>query len=215
MKKIFLNLTVFSLMLLLFACTSNPNITTANANSSNGKDLLLTEKTTQYFLDEELPEVEIEGMLKAGINATSAMNKQNWHFSAVTNKQLLSDMKNKSEENMPAQMKGQANKKASIGDSPLAIVVSCPENEKFTEFDAGLATQNICDYATLSGYGIKIVASPCSMINENFKKELNIPSNMNAVAVILIGKNKDMSNVDSVTSASTRKAFDEVVSLIK
>ena len=45
-------------------------------------------------------------------------------------------------------------------------------------------------------------------------KKLNIPSNMNAVAVVLIGKVKDMSNVDGITSATTRKSFDEVVSII-
>ena len=212
MKKKLLLVGLATLTLLLFACANN---TTATAKESGGKDLLITKKTTQYFTDEAIPESDIEAMLNAGVNTASAMNKQDWYFTAITNKDLLKELKTKSEENMPPQMKGQPNPKAGIGDSPLTIVVSHQINEKFSEVDAALATQKICDYAMLSGYGVKIVAAPCSMINANYKEKLGIPSNMEAVTVILVGKAKDMSNVDGVTSASTRKSFDEVAKIIK
>lgn len=195
------------LMLVLLAIT----ILSACSSSSN-KDLLITQKTTQYFLDEEIPESDIKQILNAGINATSAMNKQNWYFSAVTNKELLLEFKNKMSENMPPQMKSQPNAKAQFGDSPLAIIVSCGDKG---EYDAGLASQNLYDYAILSGYGAKIVSSPCKMINDNYKERLNIPSDMNAVAVVMIGKIKNMDSVDGVTSASVRKSFDEVVTIVK
>ena len=38
---------------------------------------------------------------------------------------------------------------------------------------------------------------------------------MNVVAAINIGKKKNMDGVDGVTSASTRKSFDEVVTMIE
>ena len=100
--------------------------------------------------------------------------------------------------------------RAQFGAGTLEIVVSCGDKG---EFDAGLATQNMVDYAILSGYGTKIVSSPCKIIDENYKERLGIPSNMHSVAVIIIGKVKD--GVDGVSSASTRKSFDVVVTMIK
>lgn len=206
MKKsllVFTSLVIFSFV--FTACSSN-------VKTVNNKDLLITEKTTQYFTDEAVLESEITAIVNAGINATSAMNKQNWHFSVVTNKDLLKEFKENMSKNMPPQMKDQPNLKAQFGDSPLAIVVSCGDKG---EYDAGLASQNMFDYAILSGYGAKIVSSPCKMLNDNYKEKLSIPSDMNAVAVVMIGKVKKMDGVDGITSASTRKSFDEVVTMIK
>lgn len=75
--------------------------------------------------------------------------------------------------------------------------------------------QNIYDFAILSGYGAKILTSPCKILNDGYKAKLGVPSNMNVVAAINIGKKKNMDGVDGVTSASTRKSFDEVVTMIE
>lgn len=207
MKRIISILFCLTLLSVLVACSINSTI-----SNGGSKDLLITEKTTQYFLDEKIPNEDINAIVNAGINATSAMNKQGWHFSVVTNKELLNKMKEKMQENMPLEMKNQPNAKAQLGDSPLAIIVSCVEKG---EYDAGLASQNMFNYAILSGYGAKIVSSPTRVINENFKSKLNIPNDMNAVAVVLIGKAKDMTGVDGVTQATTRKAVDEIAAFIK
>lgn len=196
---------ILACMATLFACTNTASTTT-------DKELLITGKTAQYFTDEEVPSGDITNILNAGINATSAMNKQNWYFSAVTDKVLLNEFKENMSKNMPPQMKDHPNPKAGLGDAPLAIVVSCGDKG---EYDAGLATQSMYDYAVLSGYGAKILSSPCRMINENYKQKLNIPNGMNSVAVIIIGKVKDMGVADGVTSASVRKPFDEVAAIIK
>ena len=199
----------FSLVLLVYMICSF--ILTSCTSSASNKALLISEKTTQYFTDETISENDIIAIVNAGMNATSAMNNQNWHFSVVTNKDLLNEFKENMSKNMPPQMKEQPNPKAQLGDSPLAIVISCGNKG---EYDAGLASQNIFDYAILSGYGAKIVSSPCKMLNDNYKSKLGIPTDMNAVAVVLIGNKKNVEALDDITSASTRKAFDEVVTTI-
>ena len=203
-KKILCLLTISACMAMTFACS--------NATTTSDKEILIIGKTAQYFTDEAVPSGDITNILNAGINATSAMNKQDWHFSAVTDKVLLNEFKENMSKNMPPQMKDQPNPKAGLGDTPLAIVVSCGVKG---DYDAGLATQSMYDYAVLSGYGAKILSSPCKMINENYKQKLGIPNGMNSVAVIIIGKVRDMNGVDGVTSASLRKSFDEVVTIIK
>lgn len=56
---------------------------------------LLTEtKTSQSFTKEPVPEADITAILRAGINAPSALNLQGWHFSAVTDGAILAEIGN-------------------------------------------------------------------------------------------------------------------------
>ena len=210
MKNINKIISFVLILILSFTTISCVNLNVKTASSDISK--LLNEKTTQYFLDEEVPDDVVKNIINAGINAESGMNNQKWHFSAVKKKLLLAEWKEKLSANMPEAMKNQAFPKAQLGDSPLAIVVSCTENE---ELNAGFATEAMLAYAMLSGYGTKLVSSPCSMINESYKEELGIPGDMNSVVVLLIGKPLDVSKLDGVTSASVRKTFDEVATVVK
>ena len=67
-----------------------------DAGEDAGAELLRTVKTTQYFTDEPVAAEDIEKILEAGVNAPSAMNTQPWHFTAITDgevlEQLASDM---------------------------------------------------------------------------------------------------------------------------
>lgn len=45
--------------------------------------------TTQYFTDEAVSDADIELIVQAGVNAPSAMNKQPWHFSVISDKAVL------------------------------------------------------------------------------------------------------------------------------
>ncbi|MBO4438208.1 MAG: nitroreductase family protein [Spirochaetaceae bacterium] len=182
--------------------------------------------TIQAFTQEAVPLSDLEKIVKAGINTQSAMNGQPWHFSVVTNKELLdkiskdmaSGMKRMSApdgDKLPPPPPASSGAKAGMGDSPAAIIISAKDG---SEFDAGLATQLMTIEAVSLGYGTKIISSPTIALNgENqaeYKKALEIPETMNAKAVILIGK-YDKSKADAVTGATPRKAKDEVVSFIK
>lgn len=45
--------------------------------------------TTQYFSDEDVADEDVETILMAGVNAPSAMNGQPWHFSVVSDAEVL------------------------------------------------------------------------------------------------------------------------------
>ncbi|MBO4729162.1 MAG: nitroreductase family protein [Spirochaetaceae bacterium] len=197
-------------------------------SEASGTNLSFVEDipTIQAFTQEAVPLSDLEKIVKAGINTQSAMNGQPWHFSVVTNKELLdkiskdmaSGMKRMSApdgDKLPPPPPASAGAKAGMGDSPAAIIISAKDG---SEFDAGLATQLMTIEAVSLGYGTKIISSPTIALNgENqaeYKKALEIPETMNAKAVILIGK-YDKSKADAVTGATPRKAKDEVVSFIK
>ena len=105
--------------------------------------------------------------------------------------------------------------KAGITDAPLAIVISCKEG---SEFDAGLACQNMSAEAQLLGYGTKIISSPTIALNgeeqEACRELLGIPDDQSAVAVLLIGKADTSSDADAVSAETTRKDADEVVTKV-
>lgn len=103
--------------------------------------------------------------------------------------------------------------KAGIGDSPLTIVISCKEG---SEFDAGLAVQNMSAEAQLLGYGTKIMTAPTMALNnDEYKEMLSVPEGQKIAAVLIVGKAAtEKDNPDAVSSATTRNAFNDVVTII-
>ena len=107
---------------------------------------------------------------------------------------------------------GAGGAKASLGDSPLAIIVYMDTNSKSPspEYDCGLATQNMVIAASALGYGVKIVSSPTMTLNgdkhDEICRKLGVDTSLKAVAVLLIGKPAE--GVDATTGASVREAVD-------
>lgn len=65
-------------------------------------EILTTAKTAVWFTEEEVPEEHIRLILLAGLNAPSAVNVQPWHFSVVTNKEILNEIYEATIEALPA-----------------------------------------------------------------------------------------------------------------
>ena len=54
-----------------------------------------------------------------------------------------------------------------------------------TEFEASLACQSMSIEAISIGYGVKIIGSPVSIINENCKSELRVYEESNVIVLIV------------------------------
>ncbi len=207
-------------------------------------ELIQDISTTQYFTDEAVSDEDLDKILWAGVNAPSAMNGQKWHFTAVTDKDVLQEISDsmsmgmpfgtppkdiKMPEGTPPEMPTDDEKapappsmgktvKAGLTDAPLAIIISCSDG---SDFDAGLACQNMSAEAQLLGYGSKIISSTTIALNGERKSEfdemLGVPDGYSAVCVLLVGK-EDTSideTMDGYTSATPRNPFDEVVTYVK
>ena len=112
----------------------------------------------------------------------------------------------------PAAPGGSGTKKLSLADATVAIVVSGTANMSTDSFDCGLACDRMSVAAMALGYGVKIASSPAGGINASYQEQLGIPDEMEAIAVLLIGV-ADASS-DSVSSATTRNALDDVVTYV-
>ncbi len=118
---------------------------------------------------------------------------------------------------MSAPPAGGAATKAGVGDSPLVIVISCKAG---SEFDAGLACQNMSVEAQLLGYGTKIISSATMTINaegnDALRTKLGIPEGYSACALLLVGKEDTTvdTTVDTYTGATERNALEEMATYL-
>ena len=109
--------------------------------------------------------------------------------------------------------------KASVGDSPVVIVISCTGEATGTDpaFDAGLATMSMAIEAQLLGYGTKIITSPTMVLNgtrqDEFKEMLGIPADQTVIGILLIGVSAQ-DEADIASSASTRNPIEDVVTFV-
>jgi len=124
-----------------------------------------------------------------------------------------------SEGGMPAMPAGGSGAKASLGDSPAAIIIYKNDGSKSPDasFDCGLATQNMVIAASALGYGVKIVSSPTMSLNgtnhDALCEKLGVDPSMQAVAVLLIGKAQE--STDATSGATTRESFENKTSIIE
>ena len=121
--------TVLAIVLLTGSC----------AFADSAVDVILNTGTTQAFTDEAVQAADLETILKAGLSTESAINQQPWFFVAVTNQDVMKEIggsgmggfsmpaggkpEGAPEGGMPAVPGGGSSSKASLGDSPAAIIV--------------------------------------------------------------------------------------------
>ena len=147
MKKI---LSAFAALLALAGCNSNePKAETAT--TADGKaivECIMTRTSIRQYTDQVVSADTIETLLRAGMAAPTAVNKQPWHFVAITDREKLDGI-------------AIANPNAGMAKkAPLAIVV-CGDMKKALEGsarafwiqDCSAATENILLAAHALGLG--------------------------------------------------------------
>lgn len=204
---------------LLFGCKKNPVSNSVYADSENSRknisEIFKDIPTVQAFLADEISESDLSTILESGINAQSGMNGQPWHFSVVKNKEIQNRVAEELRSFMPGNLPESVRIKAGFNGAPVAIVISGKEN---SDFDCGLAMQAMAFQAEILGYGTKIISSPNIVFHgENraeYKNLLKIPEDMETISVLLVGKT-DSEKSDAISSATTRKSYEEIVSIVE
>ena len=145
------------------------------------KQAILSRRSVRKFLDKEVSKEDITALLEAGCNAPSACNKKPLRFFVITDKKMLSELRES----------GRFTKMS----APLAIVVTGDMNEtlpsSFSEYwvqDAAAATENILIMATALGLGscwngVHLQAKLISRISEL----LGMPEHILPFSLIWIG----------------------------
>ncbi len=158
-------LTVMAL-LAFFACNAQAPRSDKDAVLEN----ILTRASVRSFTSKAVEPEKVETMLRSGMAAPTAMNKQAWHFVVVTDKTKL--------------------KAIQQYESPLAIVV-CGDTMKGKDLwiaDASLASENILLTAHALGLGaVWTAVYPREETIQNVRKTLQLPDHLIPVNTIIIG----------------------------
>ena len=192
-----INQPAMKIKLLLFAI----NLFTASIINSQTPDncvvrVLTTTYSEKAYNSEPVTDQQLDLILKCGIQAPSARNKQPWRFTVikdeVTMKEAISN----------------------VVPGNVLIIVSGIESQDGTtpDFDCGLATESMFIAAHGLGLGARIYGSPVGNINSK-KEFFQIPSGYKAVIVLRIG-NADKS-VDAVSGATPRNNAEEIINYKK
>ena len=141
---------------------------------------IMTRTSIRKYTNEPVSKADIETMLRAGMAAPTAVNKQPWHFVAVTDKAKLAEL---------------AGRRGMIKQAGVAIVV-CGNLDKalqgpaqaFWIQDCSAATENILLAANALGLGA--VWTGCYPIEDRVaevSKVLKLPETIVPLCVIAIG----------------------------
>ena len=162
------------------SCAREPGVDAAQAALNN----IMTRVSVRSYTSEPVSDEMIEIMLRAGMAAPTAMNRQPWEFVVVNDRDTLDKL---ASELRYAKM---------LAEAPLAIVV-CAETmltlkdgtvveNNFWEHDASAATENILLAANALGLGAVWTAAIDDRA-EIVKKALGITGTIMPLCVIPIG----------------------------
>jgi glutathione peroxidase-family protein len=134
---------------------------------------IMARRSIRKYLDKPVEHEKLEAVALAGINAPSAMNRQNWAVRIIEDQKVMADVK------------GQTR------NAPNLICVCAPADGRF-DLDAGLMGENMMLAAQALGLGTCIQTGPIRFLTTDekakaFRDSLDIPEGNKLLYVISIG----------------------------
>lgn len=171
-KRIFLWAVLASMLTAGYGQSENPTLET-----------IMTRTSVRKYADRSVEKEKIEAMLRAGMAAPTAVNKQPWHFVVINDKAKLNEL-------------AAANPRAKmLQAAPLAIVV-CGDMTKALQGkgqeywiqDCSAATENILLAAHAQGLGaVWTGVYPMDNRIQPLSKTLKLPETVIPLCTIVIG----------------------------
>ena len=164
-------------------CNNEVQPTDTTDNGKTAIETIMTRTSIRSFTDRAVSADTIEMLLRAGMAAPTAVNKQPWHFVVVNDRALMDSLG------------GNGRQSQMWKESPLAIVV-CGDMDKALEGpaqafwvqDCSAATENILLAAHALGLGA--VWTGCYPMEERMayvSQVLNLPETIVPLCVIVMG----------------------------
>lgn len=160
-------------------------------------ETILSRRSTRNYKADKIDEEILNEIINAGTYAPSAHNQQSWHFTVVTNRELLRKMSNETKEQTKESDDNVIRKMANNSNfdifykAPAAIIVSGDNSSMMPQVDCAAATQNILiaaeslDVGTCWNGFVSFIFQ--GEVGEKWRKELNIPENHTPYYAIGLG----------------------------
>ena len=155
---------------------------------SNVMEAIKERSSTRGYTPEPLTEDELSTLIHAGLQAPTATNKQEIHFTVIKGDhpvlQEMEDEKNR--------LRGISGAEHNFYyEAPVVIVLSADRDFKWSPVDAGIAVENIALAAEALGLGSVIIGCVYDALRgekrEYFSKVLQFPDNYEYEIAVAIG----------------------------
>ena len=144
-------------------------------------NILSRKSVRNYITGKEIPDKDIETILKAGMAAPSARNIQPWKFMVIKDRKILNNLAER-------QPYGKMLTNASIAIVIAGDMEKAGEHKDFWQQDLAAATENILLMAEALGLGaVWIGVYPKEDRVQITREELNIPNELIPFNIISIG----------------------------
>lgn len=171
---------------------------------------IMSRRSTRGFKTEQLKKDEINTIIDCGLNAPSAMNAQNWHFTVIQNKDLIDWMNMQIKEVLPAPARERMMARYNGSDdfslfynAPTVVIVSGLVDDKYSSMNCSFASENMCLAAESLNIGSCIIGLAALLFNtpkaDEYIKELGIPNGYKPLYAVSFGyKDIDMTRPERV-----------------
>ena len=194
------NLMVVAGVLALASCNQQPTAA-PEAEPVNKADVvienIMTRVSVRQFTDEPVAKADLETILKAGLQAPSAMNKQDWQVRIVTNQDMLNTLSGfMLNTEMGKGMAARLNGKNAFANAPAVAFICAEKSESgpsWAEIDTALLSENMLLTIHALGLGATYQAAPAAMINQSAEakdymmKTFGFADNTELVNILIIG----------------------------
>lgn len=174
---------LFLLALAMFSCNKSENANNSQARTEAALDVIKTRVSVRHFTGEKLTDAQIDTILRAGMSAPTAVNKQPWAFVVVDDPEtlmLLSDtLKSSRIEN------GASHAIAVCGNMQKALE---GEGQGYWVEDTSAATENMLLAAHAMGLGgLWVGVYPISERVKSVSEILGLPNHIIPMCLVVLG----------------------------
>ena len=152
---------------------------------------IMARRSIRKYLDKPVEHAKLEVVVRAGINAPSAVNRQPWIVRVVEDQKLIADVTEVYKEANAEMVKRDKDFKNMFRNAPNLICVCTPANGG-GELDAGLLGENMMLAAQSIGLGTCCLGGPVRFLLSNekckfFLDRLDIPEGYKLNYILAIG----------------------------
>ncbi|MGL5725420.1 nitroreductase family protein [Cetobacterium sp.] len=163
---------------------------------------ILERRSCRIFKEEKIEKELLKEIVKAGAFAPSAMNQQPWHFTVISNKDLLDQLSFDAKEIVKTHdleyLRNYANNEKFhiFYNAPTIILVSHKEDAYEPKVDCAAATENILLAAQSLGIGscwvefVSCLFEKETPIAKKYMEKLGIPNGYKAIHAVALGYSK-------------------------
>ena len=151
-------------------------------------------RSHRVYKKDQLPEDVLASILKAGLEAPSARNRQPWHYSVVQNAELIQEVHEEAAKNMAASTGSPRFRDPGFQifyHAPTVIFIFADKDFHWSHVDCGIAVENMALAAEGLGVGSVILGLPLPAFKgdkaDDLRDRLGCPEGYDFVVALALG----------------------------